>query len=155
METFLMSAKDILLRGNGIEAPENQAPQPQESPATMSYEPCKSKSEGEPSAPPIHSTLPMSQPEFREIVIDFLPLVNEKIEQMRNAIVRDDHKQLYADAHWLKGAGGTCGFQEFYEPSFELEKAAKSRQSEHYEEMVNGLESLVSRIEIPKLEEIR
>ena len=155
MESFLMSAKHVLLSGNGIEdVKETCQQEPSDNLDSDDLEKCCT-SDAEKLGPPIRSTLPMSQPEFRQIVVDFLPLVKERIEQMRNAISIDDHKQLNADAHWLKGAGGTCGFQEFYEPAFELEKAAKSRQTEMYVEMVNHLEALVNRIELPKLEEIQ
>ena len=75
----------------------------------------------------IFSDLPMDEPEFREIVIDFVPQLESKLAEMKSAVAVGDFDELARLAHWLKGAGGTCGFREFYDPSSELEQAAKQR----------------------------
>lgn len=90
----------------------------------------------------IHSTLPMDEPEFVEIVVEFKITLAGKIQEMRDAAAKQDHVELAGLAHWLKGAGGTCGFHEFYEPSIELEKSAKSEKSANYERIINLLEAL-------------
>jgi HPt (histidine-containing phosphotransfer) domain-containing protein len=74
----------------------------------------------------IHSRLPMDEPEFREIVVEFVPTLEAKIGQMKEAYANNDFDQQAKLAHWLKGAGGTVGFDEFYQPSIDLETAAKN-----------------------------
>ena len=56
-------------------------------------------------------------------------------------------------AHWLKGAGGTCGFAEFYEPAYALELAAKSGSAEEATQWLEDLFNLSRRIWLPKLSE--
>ena len=99
----------------------------------------------------IKSSLPTEEYEFAEIVVDFVPQVNSKLEQMKQALVEKDFVALSGLAHWLKGAGGTCGFVEFYDPSFALEQSAKA---EDFDASVKGLRKLLnlaSRIEVPDL----
>jgi PAS domain S-box-containing protein len=73
----------------------------------------------------IYSKLPMDEPEFREIVIDFIPQLKLKMNEMGVALNSDKLTELAGLAHWLKGAGGTCGFEEFSQPALKLELAAK------------------------------
>lgn len=141
MESFLLAAREQLLQCKktttklGSTAPSTRR-------ATMFQAPS-------PAPAAIYSSLPTGQSEFREIVTEFVPLVHEKIAQMRLAVKNSDHKQLGSLAHWLKGAGGTCGFNEFYSPSVELERSAKSACSERYEELVESLASIAERIVVP------
>ena len=103
------------------------------------------------SISPMESTLPMDEPEFVEIVQEFKQALDEKLKEMREAARKNNYQELAALAHWLKGAGGTCGFQEFYEPSAELEKLAKAKKSNQYWQAINVLESLSSSIVIVDL----
>ena len=96
----------------------------------------------------IESTLPMDEPEFVEIVREFTVTLAEKLDEMKVAAVQGNHSELAGLAHWLKGAGGTCGFQEFFDPSLELEKFAKAQQSSDYEHAIQKLELLSKAIVI-------
>ena len=96
----------------------------------------------------IQSTLPMSEPEFVEIVEEFVETLARKLGEMRNAQTNNEHRELALLAHWLKGAGGTCGFEEFYKPSIELEQFAKAEQPEHYDQAIHALELLSQSIVI-------
>lgn len=105
------------------------------------------------TAPPavgqeLRSTLPMDEPEFVEIVVEFQNTLKIKLKEMRTAAESHDHTELAALAHWLKGAGGTCGFEEFYKPALQLENFAKSEQSSQYANTLNDLESLSQSIVI-------
>ena len=97
----------------------------------------------------IHSDLPMDDPGFVEIVIDFIPQLKSKIDQMHQALDAGDFENLAMLAHWLKGSGGTCGFAQFYPPSLELEKSAVSRHAEASATCLNELVQLSNRIWIP------
>ena len=73
----------------------------------------------------IYSCLPVDEPEFREIVVQFSEKLSEKLKEMNTQLQEEDFIQLAYSAHWLKGAGGTCGFREFFDPALALELAAK------------------------------
>lgn len=98
---------------------------------------------------PIYSTLP-DEEDFREIILDFIPQVQSKLREMESAINSHAYEELAALAHWLKGAGGTCGFQELHAPSFELEQAAKAKDDEACKICMELLVALVQRIVVPK-----
>ena len=78
---------------------------------------------------PIYSTLP-DESDFREIIVDFIPQVEAKLREMEQAIKNESFNELASLAHWLKGAGGTCGFLDLHAPSQELESAAKAHDKE-------------------------
>ncbi|MEL7499694.1 MAG: ATP-binding protein [Planctomycetota bacterium] len=93
----------------------------------------------------IYSNLP-NDPEFMEIIADFVPTLEGKLNEMRDALESDDFVELSQLAHWLKGAGGTCGFNEFYEPSLALEEQAKQRESIRCHASIETLSQLKDRI---------
>jgi len=101
--------------------------------------------------PLIHSTLPMEEAEFAEIVIDFVPQLKLKLEQMQEELDRGDFSELSKTAHWLKGAGGTCGFNEFYDPALGLEVDAKAENRAQCQQRITELVSLSCRIAIPQI----
>jgi signal transduction histidine kinase/DNA-binding response OmpR family regulator/HPt (histidine-containing phosphotransfer) domain-containing protein len=100
---------------------------------------------------PIFSSLPGDE-EFREIVLDFIPQVEAKLGEMQNALAAGDYVSLANLAHWLKGAGGTCGFQDFSQPSLELEQSAKAEDSEACHICLDLLVALAQRIVVPEIE---
>lgn len=57
--------------------------------------------------------------------IDQLP---QKLAAMDAACEAQDMEELGNLAHWLKGAGGSVGFDEYFEPSREMELACRSAQ---------------------------
>jgi signal transduction histidine kinase/ActR/RegA family two-component response regulator/HPt (histidine-containing phosphotransfer) domain-containing protein len=85
-----------------------------------------SKTNPEPSAtrPPLVSSLPMDDPEFREIAEEFVACLGEKLDAMREALAVKDSDELKQLAHWLKGSGGSIGFDPFTEPAARLEQSA-------------------------------
>ena len=99
----------------------------------------------------IHSTLPVEELEFAMIVKDFVPTVDAKLTEIKNCIDNGDFDELSKLAHWLKGAGGTCGFNDFYQPSLDLENAAKASQSEAAANHYKTLSHLAKRIWIPEI----
>ena len=101
------------------------------------------------SSEKIHSTLPMDDVEFREIVIEFVPHLEKKLDEMKSQLADRDFGELSKTAHWLKGAGGTVGFDDFNKPAATLEKSAKSKNYEESQEALTIIESLYHRIEVP------
>lgn len=102
---------------------------------------------------PLRSILP-DDPEFDEIVRDFVPQLAGKIEEMEQALAQQDFETLFGLGHWLKGAGGTCGFVEFSEPGLEIENSAKARDEEACQACLSVVRSMHSRIEIPKAKSV-
>jgi signal transduction histidine kinase/DNA-binding response OmpR family regulator len=69
------------------------------------------------------STLPLDDVEFRDIVEEFVARFQTRLASMHKAMDARDVIELKSLAHWLKGAGGTAGFQPLTETAFELEMA--------------------------------
>jgi PAS domain S-box-containing protein len=65
-------------------------------------------------------------PKLGRIVARFVEQLPAKLLQMKAAVERGDMADLAGLAHWLKGAGGSMGFDELYEPAKSLEDAAKA-----------------------------
>ena len=102
-------------------------------------------------AAPIYSTLP-SDDDFREIILDFIPQIEAKLQEMESAISNESFDELSKLAHWLKGAGGTCGFNELYAPSLELENAALAKDGEACKLCLDLLITLAQRIVVRRSE---
>ena len=60
------------------------------------------------------------------IIGRFVQQLPDKLAAMDAANARGDMLELAALAHWLKGAGGSMGFDDFFEPAKALEEAAKA-----------------------------
>jgi HPt (histidine-containing phosphotransfer) domain-containing protein len=97
----------------------------------------------------IHSTLPMDDADFRQIVADFIGRLDERLESIESAVKQSDFIALQQQAHWLKGAGGTVGLGVFTEPARQLEDAAKVSDNERAVEILKTIRSLQSRIACP------
>jgi HPt (histidine-containing phosphotransfer) domain-containing protein len=99
----------------------------------------------------LESTLPIDDPEFREIVEEFVERLREKIDAMRDAWQADEFQTLAELAHWLKGSGGTAGFVEFTTPARELERAAKAASRSDAQHALQQLQRLTARITVPAI----
>jgi len=99
--------------------------------------------------PPLKSSLPMDDGQFRAIVVGFVQRLQEQLEAMEDAWLQADFDGLAKLAHWLKGAGGTMGFAAFTEPARTLEDHAKNQQTSEIERMLTELKDLAGSIELP------
>ena len=97
---------------------------------------------------PLISALPTDDEDFREIVIEFVDRLKQKLDAMSHAWEQEDMDQLAQEAHWLKGAGGTAGFHAFTDPARDLEQAAKEHQAQDIEDHIRGLRQIAGRIVI-------
>ena len=95
---------------------------------------------------PLISALPTEDPEFREIVEEFVKRLQEKLDRMHRAWAVRDFSDLAQLAHWLKGAGGTAGFPAFSQPASTLMQLAKAQQTEQIEAVLCNLVELNKRI---------
>jgi signal transduction histidine kinase/DNA-binding response OmpR family regulator/HPt (histidine-containing phosphotransfer) domain-containing protein len=96
----------------------------------------------------ITSKLPTNRPEYRRIVENFVDKLQNKLDAMQVAFDAADLDELAELAHWLKGAGGTIGFDCFTEPARQLEQLAKRHETEQICDSIRGLNELASRIAV-------
>ena len=73
---------------------------------------------------PLISTLPLSNPRFRQIVEQFMPKLQHGLEKLADAVSGGRDAEVARLAHWLKGSAGNVGFPAFGEPAAALETAA-------------------------------
>jgi CheY-like chemotaxis protein/HPt (histidine-containing phosphotransfer) domain-containing protein len=98
---------------------------------------------------PLHSTLPTEDADFRDIVEKFHQRLGEKLREMRRACAARNYVELAAAAHWLKGCGGSAGFEAFTRPAQALELLARQGNSELASLVIDDLCRLAERIEMP------
>jgi HPt (histidine-containing phosphotransfer) domain-containing protein len=79
-----------------------------------------------------------------------MPARMEAIEQAWS--VRD-FSSLASLAHWLKGSGGTTGFDAFTAPARTLEEVAKAKNEQQTAEILAELRKLVDNLVVPIEEE--
>jgi PAS domain S-box-containing protein len=101
------------------------------------------------AGPPIISTLPTEDPEFRQIVVGFVEKLHSEMAGIRAAVAAQDWDELGRKAHWLKGSAGTMGFHEMTEPALKLEQDAKSADANGVSSSMAVIEGIVDRIVVP------
>lgn len=97
----------------------------------------------------VESSLLTKNPTFRPIVMKFLPRLKVQIEAMDEAVENQDFEELSALAHWLKGSGGTVGFDVFTKPAAAMESGAKSNKMDVVESNLAQIKEYEGKIVIP------
>jgi signal transduction histidine kinase/HPt (histidine-containing phosphotransfer) domain-containing protein/ActR/RegA family two-component response regulator len=100
------------------------------------------------AAEPVRSRL-AGNARLRPAVQKFAQRLAEQMPALANAQRSGNLDELAALAHWLKGAGGTVGYDAFTEPAARLEQAAKSGDRTTCAEALAELQSLAERLEAP------
>jgi CheY-like chemotaxis protein/HPt (histidine-containing phosphotransfer) domain-containing protein len=95
---------------------------------------------------PLVSTLPTHKPQFATIVKKFVVRLDEQLRAMEATLESHDLEALAKLAHWLKGSGGSVGFDVFTEPARQLEQLAKGDDRDGAAAMVAQLRGLAARI---------
>ena len=72
---------------------------------------------------------------------------------METAWENKDMEELETFAHWLKGAAGTLGFDDFTEPATRLEKYTVSVMTEQVGQSVEHIRCLAEAVILPEQEE--
>lgn len=101
---------------------------------------------------PIYSRLPTEVDEFRDIVAQFIAKLPGKLLEMAKATEKEDFEELGLLAHWLKGAGGTVGFDSLTKPAEELEEAAREGVTDNIVSCLQNLVGLSRRLRVQKSE---
>ena len=94
-----------------------------------------------------------SNPRLHATIEKFVCRLEEKLEAMQACLDARDFEELAKLAHWLKGSGGTVGFDVFGEPAANLELLAKERKEGEIEASISELRSLAERIVVPSHED--
>ena len=98
---------------------------------------------------PITSRL-ASDPRFHEIIRSFQPRLHDQLEAMEAAWESRDFAELTTLAHWLKGSGGTVGFDAFTAPAAELERMARERRDDNMAETIQHIRHITELLVIPE-----
>jgi signal transduction histidine kinase/CheY-like chemotaxis protein len=87
---------------------------------------------------------------LRPTIIKFATALRQKVALMNTAIDQEQMEELASLAHWLKGSGGTVGFNEFTEPASELEAFAKQKNQDSARNLVKKLVAMTDAIVLPE-----
>jgi PAS domain S-box-containing protein len=101
------------------------------------------------TAGPLKSALPMDDPDFKEVVLEFVDRLGERLDEVQHAWEQRELAQVASIAHWLKGSGGTAGFTAFTAPAKRLEQLAKNQDLDQIASAIEELKDLASRIAVP------
>ncbi len=97
---------------------------------------------------PIRSRL-AQHPRLAKVARSFALQLPAKLQAMAQALARQDLAELAQLAHWLKGAGGTVGFDAFFEPAREFERHAKDADLPALQIGLKQLQEMADRMEVP------
>jgi len=98
---------------------------------------------------PLVSKLPGDNAAFQKIIDKFISQLHNRLESAVQARRQGDLVKVAAFAHWLKGAGGSVGFDEFTAPAKQLEELAKEGGDEYgMAQAWKNIHQLVDRLKV-------
>jgi CheY-like chemotaxis protein/HPt (histidine-containing phosphotransfer) domain-containing protein len=100
---------------------------------------------------PIVSRL-ANHPKLRHVAASFCVRLPGQIKLMDEALQANDFEGLSQLAHWLKGGGGSVGFDLFTAPAAQLELASKAGQHEQCLKPLASIRNIASRLVNPSSE---
>jgi len=74
--------------------------------------------------------------------------LRSKIESMESASKANDFQELYELGHWLKGSGGSAGFEVFNVSGKQLETFAKAKDLESVLKQIEEIREMTNRIRV-------
>jgi PAS domain S-box-containing protein len=98
---------------------------------------------------PVRSRL-AANPRLRPAIRKFGFRLHEQLLAFEHAFSTENVEELAQLAHWLKGAAGTVGYDDFTEPATRLEEAAQNRAISEVEALIAELRELADRLDIPE-----
>ncbi|MEE9354803.1 MAG: response regulator [Methylococcaceae bacterium] len=88
-------------------------------------------------------------PKFDNIIRDFRKRLCSELDVMNVAWFKQDYAELTRLAHWIKGTGGTVGFDQITEQARHLEMFALLQDDKQIEQRLRNLYQMATRITIP------
>jgi HPt (histidine-containing phosphotransfer) domain-containing protein len=85
------------------------------------------------------------------VILQFIEKLKQELTRAQAAWENGNLGELALIAHWLKGAGGTVGFDHFTEPAARLENIAKTAQLERAGETLRQVKNLSEAIVPPAI----
>lgn len=95
---------------------------------------------------PVPSELVRTDPEFTDLVEEFLNGMPERVAQLEGALAGQDFDLLRYYAHQLKGSGGGYGYPTVTEYAARLEQQAAAAQIEVCQQGLEELKNLLRRL---------
>ncbi len=90
-----------------------------------------------------------SSARFQKVILQFIDKLKQELTRAQAAWENENLEELALIAHWLKGAGGTVGFDHFTEPAAKLEHLAKTAQMEQAGDILRQVKRLSEAIVPP------
>lgn len=88
-------------------------------------------------------------PRLARVARTFCQTLPTKLEAMRTALRAGRLDELAELAHWLKGAGGTVGYDALFEPARDFERHARIGDLQALEQGMAVLDALAARLVAP------
>ena len=112
------------------------------------------------AAPPAPSPAPPSgtaevrsslegMPRLHGVISKFIARMEEQLPVFEAAMAATDFAALAERAHWLKGAAGTVGFEQFTDPAIALEEAARAQDAVRCRGHLDGIAALARAMRAP------
>ncbi len=108
----------------------------------------KAKSAESNSGTPIVSSLVNGNPRMLKIVENFIVTLKDRLPLFEKTVAEKNYEEVRHHAHWLKGSGGTVGFQIFTKPASRLEQLAIDEKYEGMNDLVSEITSLTQRLTV-------
>src|SRR5262245_4624101 len=99
--------------------------------------------------PPVVSRF-ATHPRLRTAAARFASRLGEQLAAMERAHAAGNFTELTALAHWLKGAGGTVGYDDFTAPARNLETLSKAGDAQGTKATLAELRGLEARMVVPE-----
>jgi len=141
----LVRIKSIIERLRSGKKADGQSHTAASSPATTAG----AQDSGHQAVATVESSLLAKNPSFRPIVEKFLPRLETQVEAMDKAVAEQDFEELAGLAHWLKGSGGTVGFDIFTKPAAVMEAAAKNNDMDSVNRCLAEIKDYAGKIVLP------
>ena len=100
---------------------------------------------------PIRSKLPTDDPDFAEIVVDFVTAVQREVSRLEEAVYNRDPVNALTAAHWIKGSGGTSGFPCYTSPASQICDAIRNSDWSDIDRHLIAIRDYTNRIECPDI----
>ncbi len=99
-----------------------------------------------PENTPIPSDLVKEDPDFEDLVCDFVSGLSHRLSTLERAARESDFVLLRSTAHQLKGAAGGYGYPQLTQVAGRLEEQAISQQLQDCQTSLDELQNLISRV---------
>ena len=90
---------------------------------------------------------------FHSVINRFIEKFGTQFDLMVGSWQRQDFTELAQLSHWLKGSGGTVGFDDFTKPAEALERFASEGNKKRVDSIMLDLQQLASRLVVSESEE--